>query len=234
MSTRAQIETLSMAMTAGLKVSEISGGKTTIDLMVQKAADETAYLTAAILTDSKFSAVSGQPKYSLNTVVSRFCVIASSGLYWNQGTVVTPDYKQLDAKPIKWLDENINNWRDRTADAPQYFAQEGADLVVFPKPNANLADGFWLYFGQKAYNMTDDAHYPFFGTTEWEHLTILDMALCLHFRWQSQFILNKGGAEVMAARADYDKEAERVSGLLMRNLAIQNSRYNKYGGQVVR
>jgi hypothetical protein len=234
MATRANLENLAMAFAAGLKVSEISGGKPTIDLMVQKAADETAYLTCALITDSKFNAVADQQKYSLNTVVSRFCVIGPPGLYWNQGTADTPDYKQLIPVSIKWLDENIANWRDADSDAPQYFAQEGSDLVIHPKPSASLANAFWLYFGQKAYNMADDTNYPFYGTSEYEHLTVLDMAIVLHFRWQAQFILNKGEAEILGARKDYDNEIERVTGLLMRNLAIQNSRYNKYGGPAVR
>lgn len=232
--TRIELKNYAAWQCPGVKLLSAPTG--VIDNAIQIAANEVAARTLCLPKNQKFNAVAGTTgvgEYSLSTIDAEFVQIAESGLYWNQGTVATPDYKQLDAVTIKWLDENRRNWRNEAAGSPQVFYQDGDTLGVFPAPVSALTNGFWLYYGLKAFTMDSDDDYPFYGTSEVARLTILDRAVILHFKMQALGAADKRD-DFGITKKDYEDEIAKVKGILMTNRAVLNSRYNRLQGRKVR
>jgi hypothetical protein len=231
---RGDIKNYAAFLTPQVKFSTAPGD--TVNNMVQMAADEIAARTLCLPKDTKFNAVAGSTgvgEYSLSTIDSEFVQIADSGLYWNAGTVASPDYTQLDPVTLKWLDENRRKWREEPAGDPQVFYQDGDTLGVFPAPADDLTDGFWLYYGTKAFTMINDDHYPFYGTSEIGRLTILDRAIALHLKIQVLSAADKVDSYRQAEK-QYEGEISKVKGILMTNRAVLNSRYNRFQGRKIR
>jgi len=203
---------------------------------IQMAANEVAARTLCLPKNIKFNAVAGTigaGEYNLSTIDSEFVQIAPSGLYWNQGTVASPDFKQLDAVTIKWLDEFRRNWRDDAPGDPQQFYQNGDILGVHPSPVSALTNGFWLYYSLKAFTMASDNDYPFYGSTPIIRLSILDRAIILHFKMTALGAADKRD-DYMITENEYEAEIVKVKGILMTNRAVLNSRYNSFMGRKVR
>src|SRR3990167_3111195 len=140
--TRAELKNYCAFLTPNPKLSTAPAG--VVDNMIQIAANEIAAMTLCLPKNAKFNAVAGSTgpgEYSLSTIDSEFVRIADSGLYWNAGTVASPQWKQLDAVTLKWLDENRRNWRDVDADDPQVFYQDGDTLGISPAPADALTNG---------------------------------------------------------------------------------------------
>lgn len=228
---RSDLKNFFLASTSGLKAGQIAAGL--LENLIQLSADDVAFRTLCLPTNDVFDAEEDEGEYDLSTEVDQFVALHPAGLWFNEGTVADPEWKQLQAVTIKWLDEHRRNWRSATSDVPQYFYQEGNTLGAFPKPNADLTGGFWLYFYQGAFPMTTDDHYPFRGTAQITRLSILDRAMSLHFRWQAQGMLGKNDDYKLNENA-YEKEITRVKGLLLRNAATLNDRHTKMGGPAIR
>lgn len=108
-------------------------------------------------TEKAFNVVAGQSEYSLTDIDSRLITINKSGLYWYNGT----NYKQLDPKTRKYLDEHYATWRNRTAGTPQSYFIEGDILTVFPTPDASISNGFKLSYIRRFLPMANDTDQPF-------------------------------------------------------------------------
>ena len=218
----------------GVKLSTAPAG--VVDNAIQLCANEVAARTLCLPKNIKFSAVAGSTgagEYTLSTIDSEFIQIAPSGLYWNQGTVASPDWKQLDAVTIKWLDENRRNWRSESAGTPQQFYQDGDTLGVYPDTESALSDGLWLYYGLKAFTMTTDDDYPFYGASEIARLSILDEAITKRFKMLSLGAADKRDDYNLEEKA-FEREIVKVKGILGTNRAVLNSRYNRFQGRKVR
>lgn len=218
----------------GVKLSTAPTG--VVDNAIQIAANEVAARTLCLPKNTKFNAVAGTTgagEYTLSTIDSEFVQIAPSGLYWNSGTVGTPSWKQLDAVTIKWLDENRRDWRSTAAGTPEVFYQDGDTLGVFPAPEDALTNGFWLYYALKAYTMTTDSHYPFYGTAQIARLSVLDRAIALQFKCQALGAADKRD-DFAITQKEFEAEIAKARGILGTNRAVLNSRYNRFMGRKVR
>lgn len=219
----------------GVKLSTAPPG--VVNNAIQVAANEVASRTLSLPKNKKFNALAfsgiGSGEYNLSDIDSEFVQIAASGLYWNQGTVASPDWKQLWPITIKWLDENRRNWRSEPADSPQQFYQDGDTLGVYPAPVDDLSEGFWLYYALKAFTMTNDDHYPFYGTSEIARLSILDEAITKRFKMLSLGSADKIDMNLRNEKA-YEREIVKVNGILRTNRAVLNSRYNRFQGRKIR
>ena len=207
-----------------------------VNNMIQIAANEIAARTLCLPKNIKFNAVAGTTgvgEYALSTIDAEFVQIAESGLYWNQGTVATPDYKQLDPVTLKWLDENRRNWRSTAAGTPEVFFQDGDTLSIYPAPVSALTNGFWLYYSLKAFTMSSDTDYPFYEDAQLARLTILDRAIVLHFKMQVLSAADKKD-DFNLCQKEYEVEIAKCKGILMTNRAVLNSRYNRFQGRKVR
>ena len=221
-----EIRDLSRVYCPQAKTNVISNSRR--DLIIKEGVIDVARLTICLPTNEKFDVVADQREYNLSTEVTRFLVIAKSGLWWHDGS----NYKQLSGVTIEWLDEHIPLWRDMDSGDPIYYYQEGDTLGIYPTPDTAYTNGFWLYFGQKPLPMTDDAHYPFGYDTEISRLSILSEAILLYWRWKALRGVGKGGNQsILIAKKDYVEEiALRIKQLKSRK-DISASRKTRLKGR---
>lgn len=221
-----------LGVSSGLKANQMAPGQ--FDAMLQLSCDTVAVELMCLKTNQKFASETDTGEYDLNTIVDNFGCLAESGLYYNVGTASAPSYKPLKPITLKGLDELRPNWRDEDSGEPEYFYQEHDTLGVFPAVETGLENAFWLYYAKRAFPVgSDDTKYPFYGDTQNARLSILDYAVALHFKWMSLGILGKND-EYRGCEIAWRREMDRVSGLLKRNLPLQNSKYNKMQGPKVR
>jgi hypothetical protein len=234
--TLGDLKTYALARCAGLNnsIAQVAGtsGDTLLKIMIQKAADNVALRTIALKVNETFDVVADQADYDLSEVVERYCTMDTPGLWWYTGV----EWKQVKARTIEWLDENRRNWRNESSGDPEYFFVHGNTLTTVPAPATAVTNGFKLYFGRHAFDMTTDAHVPFYGETiadEISQFSDLDEAIICHVRWKALGILGKND-EYSAAEKEYDREIEKMIGLLARNKAVQGDRTNKMQGPRIR
>jgi len=222
--TLSELKTITRAITPGAKPQVISD--TVLTLMLNQGALDIASYTMCLKTNIKFDVVSDQQEYNLSTVVPKYLNIDKQGIWWNTGS----KWKQLYPRTLKWLDENLNNWRDRSSGTPRYYAIEGDVVTIVDKPDTSLSNGFWIYYAKKPTDMTSDTHYPFSGsTTEYSYLSIFDMAICKYAKWQLAPMLSKEfNADV--ARKEYLSERLEKKTLLYRRKDIVASPDTKLQG----
>lgn len=229
---RGQLLNLGFSYTPGLKASHFAGMPTLQADMIQNACNDVAIRTMCLKTNEKFDSEAGVGEYQLSEVVDNFAVIDKPAVWWNQGTVLAPDWKQIHMKTIKWLDETRPNWRSASSGDPLYAYQNGDILGIHPAPIATLTDGLWLYFAKGAYVMADDDDYPFYGDTEMSRLSILDETIALHFKWKALGLLGKEDNYRLCENS-YKRDIIEKMGILERNLGLSSSRYTKMSGPKV-
>lgn len=215
--TLAQLRTLARAMIPGAKIDRISND--VLDLVLNLGVVDIAAYTICLKANSKFAVEADEDEYSLSVVCPNYLAVDKSGLWWNNGTTWRPVYPRT----LKWLDENVQNWRSRSSGSPLYYSIDGDVLTISPPPATALADGFWLYYGRKPNPMTEEGHYPFSGsTTEYPHLSIFDLAIIKYAKWQIEPMLNKDQDSNLSLR-EYMKEREEKIDLFNRRLDISAS-----------
>lgn len=221
------IRALCRAMIPGCKTDVVSD--TVLDLVINEGVKDIAAFTKCLTTNKKFNAVASQGNvdnpYILSTVIGNYLVADKAGLWWNQGSVASPDYKKLNPRTIAWLDANRPNWRDLPAGTPQDYAIDNDNLIVVPAPVASLSNGFWLFHAKTPTAMTNVDAYPFSGTTvEYSHLSMFDFAIIYYVRWKVMPMLNKDYIDnYNLAQGLYNKERNEKYALLKRRPDINNS-----------
>lgn len=209
----------------GCKTDVVSD--TILDLLLNEAAKDIVSFTKCLPTNKKFSAVATQgdlaSPYVISTVIGDYLMPDKGGLWWNQGTVAAPDYKQLYPRTIAWLDRNRPNWRDISDGSPEDYAIDGNNIIVVPAPVSSLSNAFWLFYIKTSTNMTATTHYPYTGsTTELTHLSIFDLALVKFVAWQVYPMINKTGDSNLSLQ-EYLKLRQEKTSLLKRRPDIGNS-----------
>lgn len=223
--TRGELKEMFFAQTASAKPAKFTDS--ILNSLFKSGARDLAMHGVLLPTDSKFSAVASQAEYNLSSVVSGYLTMDRGGLWWNSGTASVPAYKQLDPVTPAWMDINRKNWRDAEEGEPEVFWVEKNLLNVWPEPEDSLTDAFWLYFGQTPYAVASDSQYYFYGTSELEHLAIFDDAMILYAQWKSLGGMDKRDDYRLAEKAYKDERDEKIA-LANRNLALNQSRYNRF------
>jgi hypothetical protein len=195
---------------------------TVLDLMLNEGVKDIAVYTKCLPTNKKFNIVADQFEYVLSTVIGDYICPDKPGLYWNQGTVLAPNYKKLDPETIASLDLKYPLWRDRDSNYPMAYTIDGDTLTITPPPLSSLASALWLYYCKKPTIMSALGHYPFTGsTTELTHLSMFDMAILYYARMKISPMLNKETNENISL-IEYTKEREEKAKLLLRRADISN------------
>lgn len=226
------LRTMARAQVPGAKKTRINN--TTLDIILNNGKDDVATKSICLKANQKFAIAaisSGISEYNLSDIVNRFLVIDKAGLLYRSS--ITADYDRLDPKTIEWLDQNRPHWRDEDPGTPRYYYQNGNILGLVPAASDSVAQGGWLYFGQRPPDMTEGEHYPFGGASEISRLVPLQQAILAYARWQLRFILNKGLDEYrMGERAYKDEVAIRIAEI-KRRPDISAHEGTKFGGDLV-
>lgn len=206
----------------GAKTTVIS--PTVLDLLINKGVDDVNSYALGYVGSKKIDVVAEQQEYEIHTEISDFLLIGKSGLLWNSGTVATPVWKKLIPITKTYLNKHISNWRDVDSDDPIYYYIEANTIGIYPKPDTNLTDGFWLddYY-KSATEMTDSGDFPFSGSpTQIVSLLDFDDVIVDYVRWKLQKVLGNK-AQGVISEAEYVKLRAEKSLLIKRRPDIGSS-----------
>lgn len=224
---RANLKTYGLARCSGLKA--LTAGTDLLDIMIQNAANDVAFRTLCVKKNSMFNVVADQARYNSSTVISNYVCMGEAGVWWGG----TGSWKELKPKTMAWIKENRKDWINEDSGEPEYFIEDGNELLIVPAPATTLSEGFWIDFYQKAFNMTDDTQFPFYGVFETSKLSLLDAAIIAHFRWKGLGIVGKSD-DYNLAQLEYEKEITKAQGLLLRNKSLGASPNNVMQGRRIR
>lgn len=226
---RGELKALGLIYTAGAKPGTFTD--TIMNQIFKNAALDLAAFGVLLPTSGLFNAVAytgfGAATYDLNTVVEGFLVPDRPGLWWNSGTALAPKWKEILPKTEEWMNEYRRNWKDESPGEPQYYWTKYNNLYVWPGPNASLASGFKFHYGRTPFAVANDDQYYFFGSVEWPNFSLLDESMMLYFKWKSLGALGKEDNYQIAKRTYESERAEKI-GILKQNLALNQTRYNRY------
>lgn len=224
----AQLRQLGRGMIPGAKIQVIDNP--TLDLVLNEGVKDIADYTVCLKTNKKFTVTASQAEYNLSTVLGDYLAVDKSGLWWNNGSIWRPVYP----KTLKWLDDNVPNWRSQGSGSPLNYSIDADILTISPTPAVTLASGFWLYYGKKPTPMTQEDHYPFSGsTTELTHLSKFDFAIILYAKWKLEPILNKD-QDANLSMQEYLREREEKTNLLYRRKDIISANDTRLQGPSIR
>lgn len=197
---------------------------------INKGVDDVNQRLKILRVNTKFDIVAAQQEYNISDVVPDFVCMDDSGIYWNAGTAASPSWQQLLPKDRKWLDENVYSWRNYIAGTPIYYYQENDILGFVAAPSTAVAQGFWIYFIEKATAMTNGNQYPFTGTvTLTSSFDCLDDGIVAYCQWKLKALLGSKAEGVMD-QSEYLAEIDKVDEIYSRRPDMNASRYFKMQG----
>lgn len=207
-----QLRTLCKAMIPGSKGID----NATIDLIINEAVNDINTFAVCLKANSKFDVVADEDEYNLSVELANYLTPDKSGLWFYNGTIWRPVYPRT----LKWLDENVPNWRNRDSGSPFYYSVDGDVLTVSPPPETSGTDYFWFYYGKKASPMTLESHFPFSGTeVEFTHLSMFNMAIVKYVKWILDPMLNKD-QDANLSYQEYLRERAEKKALFERRIDI--------------
>lgn len=216
--TLTDFRTVIRAIVPSAKVSVVDN--TFMDLLINKGVDDVNIRAAALREDGKFDVNAEQQTYLFSTVLPNYEAMADGGLWWNEGTVASPNWKKLDPMTRRSLNDQHPLWMSLSSDNPLRYVTENNNLIIDPKPDASLTNGFWAFYIKKATYMTAGGHYPFSGSTiEIANLRILDDAIIDYVRWKLAGPLKSEDKGILLEQ-DYEKSIAQKIRLLERRLDI--------------
>jgi len=224
MSTRSELRTL-IRLAPEIDTTTLSN--TDCNTLLDKAQIDLALLGRAIPRNEKVNLVANQAEYVVSgasPVLTDNGFLAldpeEGGVLYFDGT----DWRgpRLGFEPVtrEWLDANYPGWRSLSADTTHLYWYLGtkednaSDTVIglVPKPSASATDRLWVHYLSRGTLMTDDAHYPWTGsTTELRHLTPYDMLL-VHYVWEFVYRnITKNDADADKHKVLYTEGAKQMA-----------------------
>lgn len=193
---------------------------TLLDLIINEGVKDVNIFALAYKGNQKFTVTAEQQEYLMSDVITDFLMFDESGLWWNDGSSSSPNWKRLGSYTRRALDDDWPRWRDDDSDNPLRYIIENNILTIHPKPNTTLSSGFWAFYIKKPTSMTAATHYPFSGSTvEITSLAILDDAIVDYVRWKLARPLGKDQQGVITEQ-DYRKNLAIKIQALNRRLDI--------------
>lgn len=210
---------------ARLYIPSLKGSKfdnDDLDIILKKAVIEISKEILPLKTEKKFNISEGQASYKITDIATDFLSIDRSGVWYLSGT----KYKRLDPVTEKWLDNNIENWRDLEQGTPERYTYDGEQITLHPTPDTTTTDGGWLYYGRKPQEMNAATDYPFEGATLMPHLDNLDDTILLYVKWKLMPVV---GDQILENpyQKDYEIDLVRKKRQINRRLDIKS--FDKYG-----
>ena len=226
-----EFRTLIRLYVPAAKKTRITNG--TLDTLINKAVDDVNVYALAYKGNEKFNVVAEDAEYKWSSEITDFACLDESGIWWNDGTSASPEWKRMSPMTRKVLDAAFPAWKDDDSDDPlRYFLEE--DNVTFhPTPETALTDGFWAFYVKVATAMTTGTHYPFTGSTvEITALRVLDDAIIDYVRWKLARPLGADQQGVLTER-DYRTNLSEKVRLLKRRPDIMASPNNRMQGPII-
>ena len=205
----------------GAKIAVV--GEDFLTTLINMGVDDVNAIAAAYRGDEKFDAEAEKQTYLFSAIITDYVCMAPGGLWWNQGTALSPNWKQLDGLTRNSMSSLWPQWLNASSNSPLNYFTENNNLIINPKPSADLTDGFWAFYVKKAVAMSSGGHYPFSGsTTEITSLSVLDEAIVDYVRWKLARPLGQAQQGVITEQ-DYRKNLFEKIILLNRRLDVTSN-----------
>lgn len=205
--------TLIRALVPGAIKTVISD--TVMDLLINKGVDEVNVLADALTNTASFTATAEKGEYNIFKEVAKdFIAPGKTGLWWDDGT----QWRQLDSETLKSMNVQYPTWRNDDSGDPRRFYQDGNRLVIHPKPDTTLVQGFLFDdYIQAATKMTDGTHFPFTGNKDEELVMLrpLDDAIIDYVRYRLQVMVGKDQKGVISEQ-EFLAGTQRKAALIQR------------------
>jgi len=175
--------------------------------------------------DDTIDLAEGIYKYSISEELPTMLDIDKSGCWFLDGT----KWRKVYPKTEKWMDENIQNWRDVVADSnaygnTRYVWTKGDDIYIYPAPDEAITGGLKVYFLVDPTDMSNGSNYPWHNTTtEIKRLRPMDDAIIAYARWKSSATLGKDSKGALTQQ-EFRKEVIRAKRQVNKRLDIEFDR----------
>lgn len=217
-------------MVPGATKAKISD--TRLNVLINNAVKVVNYEGKILRAEKYFDALIDIKTYELATTIDDYVLIGEGGLWYNRGSVASPEYEQLDAVDRMYLDKRYPNWVNADSGRVNYYFIEVNNLIVSTAPPATLTNGFYMPdYVKKPVNMTNDDHYPFTGSeTEYAFLQPLDDAISAYVRWKLKYSVGSDQKGI-ATQQEYQSLLNLQLKLVKRRPDFINSRKYRYRGK---
>jgi len=206
------------ALVPGAKTSVVKTD--VLDLLINEGVRDVNVRVSAYLGNKTFNVTAEVQEYLMSAHIDDFVGFSEGGLYWNDGTAATVDWKRLTAMSRETLNTQYPQWLNNSSDSPLRYFRDNDSLMIDPKPNTTLASGFWAFYVKKPNDMTAGTHYPFTGTaTEITALSVLDEAIIDYVRYKLAIPL-EGMQKGMITLQEYEAKVSARADLLNKRLDI--------------
>lgn len=151
--------------------------------LINSAVDQVNLLAKVYSGYTDFNIEAEKRIYDLSDVVPLYLGKDKRGLFFKNSE---DKWEDLIPKTEAWLAERYPDYLNATSvDLPEYYYITGDELGFYPPPSTSKTLGARLYHLKKATAMTNDAHYPFKGTTtEVTAFRPLNDAIIAYCRWK--------------------------------------------------
>jgi len=180
----------------------------TLDIIINKGARDVNSRAKVLIKSGYFNAVADVGAYRIHeqSDITDFVLVGESGLWYNRGSVASPNYQQLDGVNRTYLNEYHKNWHVADSSNTLYAIFDPNLITVYPKPTAALDNAFFLpdYVHQTT-DMGSGDDYPFTGsTTEYPGLEVLDDSIIDYVRYMLKRAVGKDQSGIIT-RQEYEQ-----------------------------
>lgn len=157
--------------------------------LINRAAVDIAKRIILLQKDATFDVVAGQDKYQISAIpkIDDFLVLDKDGLWFKN---LNNTFEELDPYTRPEMNRRFRAWRDEPASIPIRYFFTSDTLIVHPKPDTSLVDGFLLHYGAKPVPMAVDGDFPF-GASDIAAYEGLDASILNYVQWKTRLMLGK-------------------------------------------
>jgi len=129
--------------------------------------------THCLRSSGTTSTVASQQEYSLPT--DCMLIDPTGGICWKNSS---GNWKRLEATSMSWLDQNVSDWRNASANDPKGYYKKGQIIGLYPKPNSDGTDDIKIYYIDKPNTLSGNTDTPLEKDDSLEnyHSTIVEYA----------------------------------------------------------
>ncbi len=198
-----ELLTMARLYTPGAKRTVVSDAQ--LKIVINAGAVDVATIAKCMHRTKTFNIEADKQEYSIvGDIASDYVSMADSGIWMYNGT----QWKEVEEKSRKFLDNKYINWRERDAsDVFLYFYVEDDMLGFYPTPESARTDGGEINYFRKGDEMVNDDDVPFHivGDNEVEITSLLTLSDSVldYVRWKLSEPLSKATDEIISRQKEY-------------------------------
>ena len=217
---------MSRLYTSGAKRTVVPD--TQLKIIVNAGAVDVATIGKCMFRTKNFDITASKGEYSItDDIADDYVAMADSGVWLYDGS----QYKEIDEKNRKYLDDRYVNWRSMDDAFPIIYYVDNDVLGFFRVPDTTRAAGGQINYYRKCEPMVSDDDQPFhivgnktkaIGSLETLSDSVLD-----YVRWKLCEPLSKSTEEVLSRQKEYYAALGGRMKIIKEKKALNANRYAK-------